>query len=234
MMMDVNSPRAGRLPQRLAAGKHEARAKSRDTSEKVPARWKMIHAASVYSNSFSCGRQCYQKEYFSANCRICGRRRSVLSKGGHHFFGESVYFLFTLGPTSDDELKRYVLHADVLELFQRSDELLRGAFEVLVVLRHRFVREVNRTATTKVRRLWSTQLGGNLLHFGVLGSQLLRSNLHVIRKPGIRVFGCTLYCGFAFSTRPDWEARFLNRRWADGHRGEIVILPVETGTLRLP
>ena len=72
MMMDVNSPRAGRLPQRLAAGKHEARAKSRDTSEKIPARWKMIHAASVYSNSFSCGRQCYQNEYFSANCRILG------------------------------------------------------------------------------------------------------------------------------------------------------------------
>ena len=158
-------------------------------------------------------------------------RTSLIPQGWHHFFGESFYFLFPLWPTADDELKRHVLDTDVLEFLQRRDELLRVAYEVLVVLGHRIVGEVDRTATTQVRRLGSTDLGRDLLNVGVLGSQPLGGNLHVIGEPGISVFGCALYCGFAFSTRPDWEARFLNRPWADRHCREIVILPLETGTL---
>ena len=56
----------------------------------------------------------------------------------------------------------------------------------------------------------------------------------MIGEPGISVFGGALDCGFAFSTRPDGEARFLNRPWADRYCREIVILPLETGTLLFP
>src|SRR5262245_16994399 len=159
---------------------------------------------------------------------------SLITQGWHHFFGESFDFLFPLWPTADDELKRHVLYTDVLEFLQRRDELLGVAFDVVVALGHWIVREVDRTATTEVRRLRSAYLGRDLLNVGILGSQLRSGDLDVIGEPGICVFGCALYCRFAFSTRPDWEVRFLNRPWADRHRREIVILAVETGPLLFP
>src|SRR6478672_4529118 len=164
----------------------------------------------------------------------CRGRTSLIPQGWHHFFGESCDFLFPLWPTPDDELKRHVLYTDVLEFLQRRNQLLRIAFEVLIVLGHGIIGDVDRTATTQIRRLWSTYLGRDLLNIGILGSQLRGGNLHVIGEPGISVFGGALYCGFAFSTRPDGEARFLNRPRADRHCGEIVKLPLETGPLLFP
>src|SRR5437762_426194 len=164
----------------------------------------------------------------------CRGRTSLIPQGWHHFFGESCDFLFPLWPTPDDELKRHVLYTDVLEFLQRRNQLLRVAFEVLIVLRHGIIREVDRTATTQIRRLRSTDLGRDLLHVGILGRQFRGGNLHVIREPGIAIFGCALYCGFAFSTRPDGEARFLNRLGADRDRRKIVKLPLETGPLLFP
>src|SRR4030095_16944546 len=161
-------------------------------------------------------------------------RTSLIPQSGHHFFGESFYFLFSLRPTADDELKRHVLYTDVLEFLQRRDQLLRVAFDVIVVWGHRIVGDVDRTATTQVRRLWSTDLGRDLLHVGILGSQLRRRNLYVIREPGIGVLGGALYGRFAFSTRPDREARFLNRPWTHRHGWKVVILPLETGLLLFP
>src|SRR5437867_6763710 len=123
-----------------------------------------------------------------------------LPKGGHHLFGEAVYFLFALWPTADDELKSHVLYTDVLKLLQASDQLLGSTFKVLVAFRHRLVCKINRAATTEVRRLWSTQLGPPFFDFGVLCSHILGRNLHVIGEPGIGVFCRTPHCGFAFST----------------------------------
>src|SRR5439155_19606224 len=109
------------------------------------------------------------------------------------------YFLFPLWPTADDELKRHLLDTDVLEFLQRRAELLRFAYEVLVVSGHRIVGEVDRTATTQVRRLGSTDLGRDLLNVRILGSQLRGGNLHVIGEPGLSGFGGALDCGSPFS-----------------------------------
>ena len=57
----------------------------------------------------------------------------LIPKGRHDLFGEPLDFLSPLWPTAHHELKRHVLHTDVLEFLQRFDQLLGCAFERIVL-----------------------------------------------------------------------------------------------------
>ena len=159
----------------------------------------------------------------------------ILTKGRHDLFGKPVYFLLPLRPTAHHELTRHVLHTDVLKAVQRGYKLLRVAFELILHLGYRLPGDFNRAAATELDlRGISANLACQFSNVGKLCSHILRRDFHKVGEPGVGICGGPFLRRFAFSTRPNGEARFLNRLGADRHRVETVMFALEARLLLLP
>src|ERR1051326_6588992 len=75
--------------------------------------------------------------------------RSNLLQGWQHFLGEPFDLGFALWPAADDELKSHVLYTDILEFLQGGNQLIGRTDQVLRILGHRLVGDIDRTATAK-------------------------------------------------------------------------------------